>query len=140
MMEKKRKALPTAGLIVVKNNGILLAYSNNKKAWYLPGGKVDPGESSLQSLQREVQEELNLTLQADRLTYYCHISAPAYGEEDDIVMEQDCYVYDLREEIKPSNEVGAVKFFDYASYRQEAIQVVGVLDVFGRLTQDGILA
>jgi len=139
-MEQKSKALPTAGLIVVKNNGILLAYSNNKKAWYLPGGKVDPGESSLQSLQREIREELNLTLQADRLTYYCHISAPAYGEHQDIVMEQDCYIYDLQEDVRPGNEIGGVKFFDYESYRNEAIQVIGVLDIFERLTQDGILA
>lgn len=33
--------LLTAGLVVTKNNQLLLAYSNNKNAWYLPEGKVD---------------------------------------------------------------------------------------------------
>jgi len=33
--------LPTAGLIALKGDKLLLAYSNNKKAWYLPGGKID---------------------------------------------------------------------------------------------------
>lgn len=43
-MPNKSILLPTAGLIVIKDNKLLLAYSNNKKAWYLPGGKIDLGE------------------------------------------------------------------------------------------------
>lgn len=54
--------LPTAGLIVIENNKLLLAYSKNKKAWYLPGGKIDSGENSLKALQREIEEELNIIL------------------------------------------------------------------------------
>ncbi|WP_317171266.1 NUDIX domain-containing protein [Macellibacteroides fermentans] len=46
----------------------------NKKAWYLPGGKIDDGESSLETLQREIFEELNIVLNAERLKYYCHIT------------------------------------------------------------------
>ena len=61
------KALPTAGLVVVKGDKLLLAYSKNKKAWYLPGGKIDDGESSLETLQREIFEELNIVLNAERL-------------------------------------------------------------------------
>ena len=86
------KALPTAGLVVVKGDKLLLAYSKNKKAWYLPGGKIDEGESSLETLQREIFEELNIVLNAERLKYYCHITAPAYGEEPPIIMEQDCFI------------------------------------------------
>ncbi|WP_293947143.1 MULTISPECIES: NUDIX domain-containing protein [unclassified Sphingobacterium] len=48
------QGLPTAGLISIVDHKILLAYSNNKKAWYLPGGKIDAGEDSLQSLRREI--------------------------------------------------------------------------------------
>lgn len=59
MVNMMRK-LATAGLIVVKDNKLLLAFSNNKKAWYLPGGKIDAGETSVQALQREIKEELNL--------------------------------------------------------------------------------
>jgi ADP-ribose pyrophosphatase YjhB (NUDIX family) len=38
--------LSTAGLILIKDKKLLLAFSKNKKAWYLPGGKVDTNESS----------------------------------------------------------------------------------------------
>ncbi|MEJ5145041.1 NUDIX hydrolase [Sphingobacterium sp. MYb388] len=131
--------LYTAGLITLKDNKLLLAYSNNKKAWYLPGGKVDQGEDSLQSLKREIGEELMIELNDDRLEFYCHITAPAYGENPVVIMEQDCFIYDLKEEIHPSNEIGAVQYFSRPAYMQEQIQVIGVLMVFDKLEADHLI-
>lgn len=133
------KALPTAGLVVVKGDKLLLAYSKNKKAWYLPGGKIDDGESSLETLQREIFEELNIVLNSERLKYYCHITAPAYGEEPPIIMEQDCFLYQLNEKIEPKNEIGEVRFFDIMMYQSEPAQVPGVLLVFDKLIKDKVL-
>ncbi len=135
----KNITLPTAGLIAIKDNKVLLAYSNNKKAWYLPGGKIDAGESSINCLQREIQEELNVSLNPERFTFYCHITAPAYGEKPAIIMEQDCFLYELIEKIQPSNEIGEVNYFSYERYNSESIQVVGVLKVFDRLIKDKII-
>jgi 8-oxo-dGTP pyrophosphatase MutT (NUDIX family) len=128
------KQLPTAGLLVVKNNKLLLTYSKNKKAWYLPGGKLDEGETSKIALIREIKEELSLDLQDDKLSFYCHITAQAYGE-DNLLMEQDCFLYDLQEVIQPTNEIEAVKYFDYNEYLEEEIQVEGVVMVFEELIQ-----
>ena len=133
------KALPTAGLVVVKGDKLLLAYSKNKKAWYLPGGKIDDGESSLETLQREIFEELNIVLNVERLKYYCHITAPAYGEDPPIIMEQDCFIYQLNEKIEPKNEIGEVRFFDIKMYQSEPAQVPGVLLVFDKLIKDKVL-
>lgn len=132
-------ALPTAGLIVVRGNKLLLAYSKNKKAWYLPGGKIEDGESSLDTLQREIFEELTIKLNSERLKYYCHITAPAYGELPHIIMEQDCFLYELNEKIEPKNEIDEVKFFDSEMYQSEPAQVPGVLKVFDKLTKDKVL-
>jgi 8-oxo-dGTP pyrophosphatase MutT (NUDIX family) len=129
----------TSGLLVIRDNKLLLAYSNNKKAWYLPGGKVDAGETSIQALQREVLEELNVTLDPASLRYYCHITAPAFGEQHNIIMEQDCYLYDLEQEITPGNEIGGVRYFDLPTYLSEPAQVVGVLEVFKRLQADKLI-
>ncbi len=132
-------ALPTAGLIIIKDNKLLLAYSKHKMAWYLPGGKVDIGESPRSALQREIKEELNIVLNPKLLLYYCHITAPAYGENPNIIMEQDCFLYKLDEDIQPSNEISAVKYFDYQSYKSEPVQVIGVLQLFDTLYEDKIL-
>lgn len=131
--------LLTAGLVVTKNNQLLLAYSNNKNAWYLPGGKVDKGETSKDALIREIREELNIDLQPDKIEEYKHISAPAYGESPELIMEQDTFRYNLTENIQPSHEIAAVKYFDLEMYKQEPIQVPGVLKVFKLLKEDGII-
>lgn len=127
-------ALRTAGLVVVKDNKLLLAYSKNKNAWYLPGGKIDDSESSLEALHREILEELNIELKPERLKYFCHITAPAYGEAPNTIIEQDCFLYELNETIVPSNEIGEVRFFDLEMYKAEASEVSGVLKVFDQLT------
>ena len=135
----EKRTLETAGLLVIKDNKLLLAYSKNKKAWYLPGGKIDQGEDTWMALQREILEELNVVLVPERITYYCHITAPAYGEKDNIIMEQDCFLYELKEDIQPNNEIDEVKYFDYNMYMAEEKQVIGVLKVMEQLTEDGIL-
>ena len=131
--------LPTAGLLVIKNNKLLLAFSRNKKAWYLPGGKVDSGETSRQALIREIKEELDVTLLAGLLKFYCHITAPAYGEKNNMIMEQDCYLYELDGDIIASSEIEAVAYFDFETYQKEPVQVAGVLLVFENLLQERLI-
>lgn len=131
--------LLTAGLIVTKKNQLLLAYSNNKNAWYLPGGKIDKGETSREALIREIREELNIDLQPDKIENYKHISAPAYGENPELIMEQDTFRYNLTEKIQPSHEIVAVKYFDLEMYKLEKAQVPGVLKVFKLLKEDNII-
>ncbi|ANH83720.1 DNA mismatch repair protein MutT [Niabella ginsenosidivorans] len=133
------KELPTAGLVVIKNRQLLLAYSKNRQAWYLPGGKIDKGETAVQSLIREIKEELSLVIKEQELTFFRHITAPAYGEADYIIMEQDCFLYELTQDIEPRNEIAAVRFFDEPSYRKEPAQVPGVLLLFGHLKADGLI-
>ncbi|WP_028298375.1 NUDIX hydrolase [Olivibacter sitiensis] len=133
-----RRTLWTAGLIVLRNNKLLLAYSKNKQAWYLPGGKVDPGETAEEAIVREIKEELNLELKLPDLQYYYHITAPAFGERD-LLMEQDCFLYELHEDPKPSAEIEDVRFFSLKEYRLQLAQVPGVLLAFERLAQDELL-
>lgn len=131
--------LPTAGLVVINQGKLLLAYSKNKNAWYLPGGKIEAGETAIHSLIREIKEELNLDIHPSELTYYGHITAPAYGEAPHILMEQECFLYQVSASIHPGNEIDAIAYFDEASYKQQPAQVPGVLQLFERLQQDRFL-
>lgn len=128
-----------AGLVVVKNRRLLLAFSNNKQAWYLPGGKVDNGETATAALQREIQEELHIRLPEDSLHFYMHITAPAFGETNNLVMEQDCFIHELQQTPVASAEVGDVRYFDWATYQREPHQVPGVLILFKQLQADKLV-
>jgi 8-oxo-dGTP pyrophosphatase MutT (NUDIX family) len=130
--------LSTAGLILIKDKKLLLAFSKNKKAWYLPGGKVDANESSVEAIQREIKEELNLDIDPVGLKFYCHITVQAYGEQQHLMMEQDCFLYETNGEITPNNEIEAIAYFDRGKYLKNSAQVEGVLKVFDHLEQDGL--
>ncbi|UOO90650.1 NUDIX domain-containing protein [Vitreoscilla massiliensis] len=130
--------LATAGLIIVQHKALLLAYSKHKQAWYLPGGKIDAGETAEQALLREINEELSLNLDTTRLRHYTHISAPAYGEYPAITMEQDCFVYDLGcDTFQAQAEIGAARYFTWDEFQQLDTQVAGVIQVYAHLRADG---
>lgn len=126
------------GLITLNNRKLLLAFSNNKKAWYLPGGKVDAGETAVGALQREVKEELNVQLAETGIRWYYFITAPAWGENN-VMMEQDCFLCRLPHSPEPTAEIGAVRYFSLSEYLQEEHQVPGVLMAFEKLRNDGLV-
>ena len=131
--------LVTAGLIAIKDKQLLLAFSTNKQAFYLPGGKTDPGESTREAVIREVLEELNVDLSSQHLQLYSHITAPAFGEQAGIIMEQDCYISQLPKDPVPSAEIGELKYFNTETYRLQPRQVPGVVQVMKQLKQDGLI-
>ena len=131
--------LRTVGLLAIKNKKLLLAFSNNKQCFYLPGGKVDPAETAQQALCREIEEELNVRITENDLQYYTHISAPAYGETTGVIMEQDCFL--LTKEIHPRSaaEIVALQYFSLREYQLQANQAPGAVMILQQLTAAGMI-
>lgn len=46
--------------VCIRDGAILLAYVRDKEYFFLPGGHVEPGESILETLRREIDEELGV--------------------------------------------------------------------------------
>lgn len=131
--------LPTAALLVIKNRKLLLAFSNHKQCFYLPGGKIDTGESAVSALCREIAEELNIRLEEQELEYYTHISAPAYGEENGVIMEQDCFLLGRPVEPQAAAEIGELRYFDVAGYLQQPRRAPGAVLILQQLQSDGLI-
>lgn len=72
-----------AGGVIVEAEELLLVENlrrNGKRDWSTPGGVVDPGETSVEALTREVREETGLTV--DDWTgpvYHVEVIAPDAG-------------------------------------------------------------
>src|SRR5258706_7246309 len=131
--------LPTAGLLIIQNSRLLLAFSNNKQCFYLPGGKIDEGETAAAALCREISEELNIDLDENELKYYTNISAPAYGEQDGVIMEQDCFIIQRPVEPIAAAEIGDLKYFSRKEYLGLARKAPGVVMILQQLKSDGLI-
>lgn len=131
--------LPTSGLLIIENRKLLLAYSKNKKCFYLPGGKIDADETAAKALCREIAEEMNVMIHEHELEYYTHITAPAYGEEKGTIMEQDCFL--LRRNVTPeaSSEIEQLRYFSLEEYLSQANQAPGAVMILKDLHLNGLI-
>lgn len=133
------KKLPTAGALIIRDRRLLLAYSSNKNCFYLPGGKVESGEDPALALVRELAEELGLALTVDDLRYHSHISAPAFGEEAGIQMEQDCYFVQTAVNPVALAEIGELRYFRLMDYLLEERQAPGAVMILQQLKQENYI-
>lgn len=62
------KVQDSAFAIILQDELILLVKARAKENWQLPGGRLEPGESSADALVREVLEETGLDAAPRRLT------------------------------------------------------------------------
>lgn len=131
--------LHTAGLLVIQNRKLLLAFSTNKQCFYLPGGKVDAGETPAKALCREIDEELNATISVEELQFYTHITAPAFGETEGMIMEQDCFFCTTGIEPVAAAEIGALHYFTLEEYLRQEKKAPGAVMILEQLKADGYI-
>ena len=131
--------LPTAGLLIIQDRKLLLAFSKNKQCYYLPGGKIDKGETAASALCREIAEELNIDLRENDLKYYTHISAPAYGEKEGTIMEQDCFMIDNSVSPVAAAEIGELNYFSLQEYMNETNKAPGAVMILKQLKTDNLV-
>ena len=131
--------LHTAGLLIIQDRKLLLAYSKNKKCFYLPGGKIDEHESAEEALCREIAEELNVELQVSDLQYYTHISAPAFGETNGVIMEQECFFVNRMINPEAAAEIGELKYFSLNEYLREKHTAPGAIMILEKLNGNGYI-
>ncbi len=70
-MDKLHKRVASAAALLTTPDGeLLILKANYKRHWSLPGGLVDDDESILETVLREVHEEVGLEMAPDRLALW----------------------------------------------------------------------
>ncbi|MFD0385095.1 NUDIX domain-containing protein [Streptomyces stramineus] len=77
--------------ILSQDGRVLAARSRGKDAYYLPGGKPEPGETAHEALIREVREELGVELLPGTIAPAFRVRAPAHGAPDGSEVRMACY-------------------------------------------------
>ena len=105
----------------------------------MPGGKIDQGETATRALCREIGEEMNVAIDEHELHFHTHITAPAYGEQDGVIMEQDCFFLHRNISPRPSAEIGELKFFSLNDYLAESRRAPGAVMILELLQNEGLV-
>jgi 8-oxo-dGTP diphosphatase len=97
------KTLTCACLFARREQKILLVRVRNNQHWYLPGGKIEPGETPKQALLRELAEELSIEIEPATVRQTFVVMGPAYNQPGDV--ELICFSARWRNDPTPRGEI-----------------------------------
>ncbi len=127
-MPKHHNPITVKG-VIRRDNLILLVHQRESKYWSFPGGKQNNGESTKQTLEREVQEELGgLTLA--QASYFRTIPAPTPKRPHHTIAIYQCSI-PPKVNVRPSGEVDNIQWaanlneYRLSSAAQEIARTMG---------------
>jgi len=84
-----------AKVVVVGEDDALLLFKDNEKPWDFLGGRIEPRETSIQAILREIKEETGIQLMASKLMFLGITSEVSEG------VNYYTYLYAVRKECLP---------------------------------------
>jgi 8-oxo-dGTP diphosphatase len=101
----------TVAWVRLENGRILCTRPRERDVFYIPGGKRERGESDLQTLLREISEELTVALLPETVSHVGTYEAP---QPDGALVRMSCYTGDYSGTLAASSEIGELAWFSYA--------------------------
>jgi len=103
--------IDTVAWVHLVNGKILCARPRGKDVFYVPGGKREGTESDLQTLLREIAEELTVALRPGTVR---HAGTYQADNPDGTVVRMSCYTGEYSGTLAASSEIDELAWFRYA--------------------------
>jgi len=130
------KIIDKLAWIEIKDQRILTTRSTGKDKYYIPGGKREAGETDVQALTREIQEELSVTLTPETISFLGVFEAQAHGHPEGTVVKMTCYTAGYTGTLAPAAEIEEMRWLTNAD--RDKISFVDIL-IFNHLEQHNLL-
>lgn len=122
--------------LYLQDGKILSTRSKGKDKYYIPGGKREAGESDIETLVREVKEELSVDIIESSAKLYGVFEAQAHGKAEGVIVKMTCYTAEFTGELKADSEIAEIVWLTTADI--ESVSPVDKL-IFSDLKQKGLL-
>ncbi|HEV7709104.1 MAG TPA: NUDIX domain-containing protein [Asanoa sp.] len=122
--------------ILLRDGAVLSSRNRGRDVFYLPGGKREPGESDLETLVREVREELTVEIVSGSAAHLGTFKAAAHGQPPGTLVTMSCYTAGYAGDLRPDNEIEEIGWLRYAD--RDRVSAVDRL-VFDHLHEQGQL-
>ncbi len=103
--------IDTVAWVHVRDGRVLCARPRAQDVFYVPGGKREGAESDLQTLVREIAEELTVALRPETVR---HAGTYQADHPDGTVVRMSCYTGEYSGTLAASSEIGELAWFCYA--------------------------
>ncbi|MGI6612251.1 MAG: NUDIX hydrolase [Candidatus Nanosyncoccaceae bacterium] len=131
------KVIDKVAFLYLKDGKILSTRSKGKDKYYIPGGKREGSETDIETLVREIKEELSVDIIESTAKFYGVFEAQAHGHAEGIIVKMTCYTADYSGELKSDSEIAEIVWLTTADI--ESVSPVDKL-IFADLRKKGLIS
>lgn len=128
--------LLVAAIALVRERRVLMVTARDRDVYYMPGGKIDEGESAADAAARESREEVALDLDPATLDELFEVVVQAHGEPDGRLVRMRVFRAETDAAPAASAEVGSVHWVTTADAHR--CPPAGA-EVLARLAASGVI-
>jgi 8-oxo-dGTP pyrophosphatase MutT (NUDIX family) len=104
------KVVETANWILRDGDKILSVRSHGRDRFYLPGGKIDPGETACDAIKREINEELGVALVPDTIRVLGTFAGQGHNQPSNAIVRMTCFAADYTGTLEPAREIAEMRW------------------------------
>lgn len=136
-MREGRPLIDKVAFLYLNEGKILSTRSKGKDVWYIPGGKREGNETDIETLVREVKEELSVDILPETARLYGVFEAQAHGKAEGVTVRMTCYTAEFTGVPEASSEIAELKWLTGAD-----ADISSPVDrlIFRDLEEKGLLA
>lgn len=128
--------IPVAAIALIRDRRVLMVTARGRDVWFMPGGKIDAGETEADAAAREAEEEVAVRLDPAALVPLFTVLIQAHGEPAGRLVRMSVFGAETSDEPVASAEVSAVHWATSAD--EGACPPAGV-EVLRRLHAAGLI-